>query len=210
MICRFFTFSTNCGFFVAATATISSKSCKTSISSQTHPSNMNTKKGKKSSTTSHSKKTRQTEKQREKTPWWILNTIGTIYPNVHLRKPQWIAGDATSSVRFAFASAPGLCGERSLPIAWSTRTKTSWVVCMYQVWWNIVWYCWDTSWTLMMYIMILIFPITISYQISSQYSQIWRRDCNLPKKCWFMHHSSSKSCESRGSDVWKTHQPPSN
>ena len=68
MICRFFTFSTNCGFFVAATATISSKSCKTSISSQTHPSNMNTNKGKKSSTTSHSKKTRQTERQREKTP----------------------------------------------------------------------------------------------------------------------------------------------
>lgn len=66
MICRFFTFSTSCGFFVAATATISSKSCKTSISSQTHPSNMNTKRGKKSSTTSYSKKTR--EREREKTP----------------------------------------------------------------------------------------------------------------------------------------------
>ena len=72
MICRFFTFSTNCGFFVAATATISSKSCKTSISSQTHPSNVNTKKGKKSSTTSHSKKNEtDRETERENT---LMNT----------------------------------------------------------------------------------------------------------------------------------------
>lgn len=72
MICRFFTFSTNCGFFVAATATISSKSCKTSISSQTHPSNMNTKKGKISSTTSHSQKNEtDTETERENT---LMNT----------------------------------------------------------------------------------------------------------------------------------------
>ncbi len=62
------------------------------------------------------------------------------------------------------------------------QNKASWVVCMYQVWWNIVWYCWDTPWYISWYIM-------IHHNIPSDIIAISKKICrgtSTCQKCWFM------------------------